>query len=70
MVLSDPPHDALHVVCACGRSCRYSLTRLLAKHGDARLTDLLTMFSADCPKRAAASILDQSKARFEFEVDP
>lgn len=70
LVLSDLAHDALWVVCDCGRSGRYSVTQLLAKHGDARLTDLLTMISADCPKRAAANILDQCKARFEFEVDP
>ena len=70
MILSDLSADALRIVCACGRAGRYSVTRLLARHGDARLTDLLATIAADCPKRAAANILDQCKARFQFEVDP
>ena len=35
---------------------RYSVARLLEKHGDARLTDLLQTL-ADCPKARSASIL-------------
>jgi hypothetical protein len=38
--------------------------RLMAKHGDAALTDLLGFLTAKCQKRAAFSVYDQCKAHY------
>ena len=43
----------------------YNVARLMAKRGDARLTDLRSFLSADCPKRAAFSIHAQCEAKFD-----
>jgi hypothetical protein len=42
----------------------YSVRRLMQKHGDARLTDLLLTI-ADCPKAKARAIHDPCRAGFE-----
>jgi hypothetical protein len=43
---------ALTLVCArCERRGVYRVARSTAKHGDARLTDLRSFLTADCPKR-------------------
>jgi hypothetical protein len=42
MILSDLRGAALVIVCEpCGRRGRYTVERLMAEHGDAKLTDLL-----------------------------
>ena len=57
MRLSDLIAPRLTLVCArCERRGVYSVARLMAKHGDARLTDLRSFLTADCPKRAKRSI--------------
>ena len=45
----------------CGRRGRYSVARLMEKHGDAKLPDLLQTL-ADCRKARSASIHDRCKA--------
>ena len=56
----------LTLVCArCERRGVYSVARLMAKHGDARLTDLRSFLTADCPKRAKRSIDAQCEAKFD-----
>ena len=50
LVLSDLHQPTLSIVCEpCGRRGRYSVAKLMAEHGDAKLTDLLEEFAA-CPK--------------------
>ena len=52
-LLSDTPVPVLTVVCEpCGRRERYDVERLMRQYGwDAKLTDLLTTLTMDCPKR-------------------
>ena len=50
----------------CKRRGRYAVATLTAKHGHARLTDLRSFLSADCPKRAKCSI----GARCDVKFDP
>jgi hypothetical protein len=60
--LSDIGELTITIVCGpCARRGRYAVTRLLEKHGDARLTDLLQTL-ANCPKAQSASIYDRCKA--------
>jgi hypothetical protein len=62
MTLSDELQPALELVCEqCGRRGRYNVARLLATHGDAKLTDLLAAL-ADCPKARSLSIHDRCQA--------
>jgi hypothetical protein len=42
----------------CGRRGRYSVSKLLERHGDVKLTDLLLALAA-CPKARSASIHDR-----------
>jgi hypothetical protein len=66
VTLSDLIAPRLTLVCAqCDRRGVYSVVRLLAKHGDARLTDLRSFLTADCPKRASFSIHAQCEAKFD-----
>jgi hypothetical protein len=64
-ILSDVLRPTLSIVCdPCGRHGTYSVARLMERHGDARLTDLLQTL-ANCPKARSASIYDRCKAVFE-----
>jgi hypothetical protein len=56
------------IVCEpCGRRGRYNVDRLIAEHGDAKLTDLLATL-ANCPKaRAAASTTDARRCTRGFD---
>ena len=66
VVLSDLIAPTLTLVCAlCDRRGVYSVARLQAKHGDARLTDLRSFLTADCPERARKSIHAQCQAVFD-----
>jgi hypothetical protein len=66
VTLSDLVAPTLTLDCApCGRKGVYSVARLQAKHGDARLTDLRAFLTADCPKRARRSIHAQCQAVFD-----
>lgn len=58
--------DVLRVECEkCGRSGRYSVANLVAKHGrDARMTDFRTYLTRDCPHKGGASIYNQCGAMF------
>jgi hypothetical protein len=47
-----------------GRRGRYRVERLMAEHGDAKLTDLLATL-ADCPTARSAGIHDRCKAVYE-----
>jgi hypothetical protein len=62
--LDDVGEPALVIVCEpCGR---YNVKRLIAAHGDAKLTDLLTTL-ADCPKGArSASMIDARRCTKSF----
>jgi hypothetical protein len=66
VTLSDLIDPTLTVACArCQRKGRYSVARLMSKHGDARLTDLRTFLTADCPQRARKSIDARCQALFD-----
>jgi hypothetical protein len=63
--LADVRGSSLTVVCApCGRRGRYNVARLMAEHGDAKLTDLLVTL-AGCQKTSSASVHDRCKAVYE-----
>jgi hypothetical protein len=66
-LLSDIRVPVLTVVCEpCGRRERYDVERLTQQYGwDAKLTDLLSALTADCPKRGSVSIHDRCKAVYE-----
>ena len=65
MVLSDVRRPTLSIVCAaCSRRGRYNVERLMAEHGDAKLTDLLVTL-ADCPEARSVSAHDRCKAAYE-----
>jgi hypothetical protein len=65
LILSDVRGPTLAIVCEpCGRRGRYNVARLMAEHGDARLTDLLATL-ADCPKARSVSVHDRCKAVYE-----
>jgi hypothetical protein len=65
LTLSNVREPTLTLVCQpCARRGRYAVTRLIEKHGDARLTDLLQTL-ADCPKARSASIYDRCKVVYE-----
>jgi hypothetical protein len=58
LVLSDVRAPTMMIVCEpCRRRGQYNVERLMAEHGDAKLTDLLTTL-ADCPRARVASIYD------------
>jgi hypothetical protein len=65
MILSDVRPPTLGVVCApCNRRGGYAVERLLAEHGDMKLTDLLAIL-ADCEKARSLNIHDRCKAVYE-----
>jgi hypothetical protein len=65
LTLSDVRGPTLSIVCEpCGRHETHSVARLMERHGDAKLTDLLQAL-ANCPKARPASIHDRCKAVFE-----
>ena len=64
-ILSDVCGLTLSIVCEpCGRHETYSVARLIERHGDAKLTDVLQTL-ADCPKARSADIDDRCRAVFE-----
>jgi hypothetical protein len=63
--LSHVREPTLTIVCQpCARRGRYAVVRLMEKHGDSGLTDLLQTL-ADCPKARSANIYDRCKAIYE-----
>jgi hypothetical protein len=46
------------------RAVQYNVERLMAEHGDAKLTVLLPTL-ADCPKARSVSIYDRCRAVYE-----
>jgi hypothetical protein len=67
ITLTDVLEPVLTIVCEpCARRGFYSVRRLLNKHGDARLPDILTYLSRECPKQGNPHSATQCKARFEF----
>ena len=70
VILTDLQAPFLRIVCEpCGRRGSYDVARLMAKHGDAKLTDLLPVL-ANCSgtTNSAAGIYDRCKAGFEATV--
>jgi hypothetical protein len=64
IILSDLTAKTIGVVCdKCGRRGRYSVARLLNKHGDIGLPELAAAVSADCPRRGGADFYDRCRAR-------
>jgi hypothetical protein len=56
MMLSDLATQALTIACApCNRRGVHSVARLIAKRGDARLTELRVFLSVDCAVAAEPS---------------
>jgi hypothetical protein len=47
-----------------GRRGQYNVERLMAEHGDAKMTILLQTL-ADCPKARSVSIYDRCRAVYE-----
>lgn len=67
ITLSDVVEASLTIVCEpCKRRGSYGVRRLMTKHGDAGLPDLLNLLSATCPRRMANSMTDRCKAAFEW----
>jgi hypothetical protein len=65
MILSDIREPTLTIACErCGRYGRYKVERLIAVHGDAKLTDLLVTL-ANCEKARSRSVYDRCKAVYE-----
>jgi hypothetical protein len=65
LTLSDIRDPTLTIVCEpCGRRGRYSVERLVAKHGNAKILYLLAELT-NCPKAQSANIYDCCKARYE-----
>ena len=65
MTLSDVRRETVAIVCEpCGRRGRYRVERLMAEHGDAKLTDLLATL-VDCHKARSASVYDRCRAVYE-----
>lgn len=63
--LSDVREPTLTIICQpCGRRGRYSVERLKAKRGDAKILYLLAELT-NCPKAQSANIYDRCKARYE-----
>ena len=59
IILTYVREPTLTIVCEpCGRRGRYSVAKLMAEHGDSKLTDLLGALAA-CPKARSASIHDR-----------
>jgi hypothetical protein len=64
LVLSDVLGPTLSLVCEpCGRRGTSNVARLMERHGDAKLTDLLQTL-AICPKAHSVSVYDRCKAVF------
>jgi hypothetical protein len=62
LTLSDVREPTFTTVCEpCGRRGRYNVERLMAEHGDAKLTDLLVTL-ADCAKARSVSVRARCKA--------
>jgi hypothetical protein len=65
LTLSDVRGPTLSIVCEpCGRRGRYNVDKLMAEHGDAKLTDLLVTL-ANCEKARSISVHDRCKAVYE-----
>jgi hypothetical protein len=63
--LSDVREPTLTIVCQpCGHRGRYSVARLIAKHGDAKILFVLPALTK-CPKVQSTDIYDRCKARYE-----
>jgi hypothetical protein len=66
VTLSDVLDQTLTLVCKpCGRKGVFSVARLQAKHGDAKLPDLRRFLSKDCPKHLAVEGVDRCQALFD-----
>jgi hypothetical protein len=66
VTLSDVISPTMHLVCkACNRRSVYSVKRLIAKHGDAKLPDLRRFLSNDCPKHQSTDVTNRCQALFD-----
>jgi hypothetical protein len=64
--LSDVVDTTLTLACPpCGRKGVYSVARLMAKHGDAKIPDLRRFLSADCSKHKLGATANQCQALFD-----
>jgi hypothetical protein len=65
IILSEVRSPTLAIVCEpCGRRGCYNVERLMAEHGDAKLTDLLVTL-AGCREARSVSIHDRCKGVYE-----
>jgi hypothetical protein len=65
LTLSDVRGPTFAIVCEpCGRRGRYNVERLIAEHGDVKLTELSATL-ADCPRARSVSVHDRCKAVYE-----
>jgi hypothetical protein len=64
LTLSDVRNSTLSIVWEpCAQRGRYNVDKLMAEHGDAKLTDLLVTL-ANCEKAHSVSVHDRCKARY------
>lgn len=58
--------DRLRLACAkCGRSGSYRIDAALERWGDAKLTDLRSEITADCPGGKGPNAYDRCEAKYE-----
>ena len=63
LTLWDIREPMLTIVCQpCGRRGRFSVARVIEKHGDAKIRFVLPALT-NCPKTQSANIYDRCKAR-------
>jgi hypothetical protein len=66
VTLSDVISPTLTLACKpCARKGVYSVARLQAKHGDAKLPDLRRFLSNDCPKHQSTDVANRCQALFD-----
>jgi hypothetical protein len=69
ITLTDLQAPFLRVVCEpCRRRGSYAVARLIAEHGDAKLTGLLSALATCSKGTNSASIYDRCKAQFEATI--
>ena len=65
LTLSDVRGPSLSLVCEpCGRHRRYNVAKLIERHGDAKLTDLLQTL-VRCPKVRSANVHDRCRVVYD-----
>jgi hypothetical protein len=65
LTLADVRSPTLAIVCEpCSRRGHYNVAKLIERHGDAKLTDLLVTL-ADCQRARSANVHDRCRAVYD-----